>query len=324
MSDVVCVFFTKKARIQEHLKKKKKYFVNKKFPVREMKTIVIIADTGWSIGLVHKDVAASLGEDYEFKFYDHTSFVVADFLNDFHSADLCMTTLWVQDGLFNMLNFKTPEEQRKFVVVCHGVSEIQPNTTWSPHVTYGTVSDILLPFCPVLMHVVPNGVNASRFQRKAHDGKITTLGWCGALRTSWKMSDRAFEIARQAKMPLSIAEALSLDDLKIWYHSIDVLLVTSGPQPHDETGPLPPFEAILSGVPVIGTSVGNFRKVPGPKFSNPEEAARILAELKKDPERVKLLAEEQYHWVMENWTYTTHAAAWKTMFDAAIASQVSK
>jgi hypothetical protein len=80
----------------------------------------------------------------------------------------------------------------------------------------------------------------------------------------------------------------------------------------------------MSGVPVIGTSVGNFRKVPGPKFSNPEEAARILTELKQDPDRVKSLIEEQYHWVMEHWTYKSHAGAWKKMFDAAVTSQVSK
>jgi hypothetical protein len=284
-----------------------------------MKKIVIIADTGWSIGRVHKDVAAALAEDFEFKFYDHTCFVMEDFLDDFHSADLCMTTFWVQDGLFDLCNFKTPEDQRKFAVVCHGVSEITAGRSWFPHVTYGAVSDVLLPFFPLCAHVVPNGVDMSLFQRKPHEGQITTLGWCGCLNTRWKLSDRAFEIARKSRLPLSTAETLSLDDLKIWYHSIDVLLVTSGPRLHDETGPLPPFEAIASGVVVIGTNVGNFSKVPGPKFSTPEEAALILADFKKDPERVKRLAEEQYNWVAENWTYRTHALAWKKMFEAAMA-----
>ena len=71
-----------------------------------------------------------------------------------------------------------------------------------------------------------------------------------------------------------------------WYKTIDVLLVTAGP--------LPPFEAILSGVLVIGTAVGNFQLLPGPKFSKIEEVAVLLKDLKKLPDRVKALAKEQY------------------------------
>jgi glycosyltransferase involved in cell wall biosynthesis len=99
------------------------------------------------------------------------------------------------------------------------------------------------------------------------------------------------------------------------------LLITSGPEPYIETGPLPPFEAIASGIPVIGTNVGNFRKIPGPKFTTTDEAAAIIRVLKSDPAQVRSLAEEQYNWVVENWTYKTLASSWKHMFNVAIASQ---
>ena len=126
------------------------------------------------------------------------------------------------------------------------------------------------------------------------------------------------EIARRSRIGISIAETLFLSDLKEWYHTIDVSLVTSGPELYIETGPLPPFEAIASGVLVIGTSVGNFAKVPGPKFTSVEEAVTIIKHLKSNPEHVKNLAAEQYDWVVENWTYQTLAPSWKVMFESAI------
>jgi glycosyltransferase involved in cell wall biosynthesis len=283
-----------------------------------MKKILVIANMGWSIERVHRDVESALSEHYEFKFYHDSGFYLDEVMREFHASDLCLITMNIQDGVISLFNLHKPADLRKLEVVAHGFGEILKSGNWSPDITYGTVSDILLPFFPLYAHVVPNGVDLSLFQRKPHSGQITTLGWCGALHIRAKLSDRAFEIARKARLPVSIAETLSLDALKIWYHSIDVLLVTSGPHPYDETGPLPPFEAIACGTIAIGTNVGNFRKVPGPKFSTTDEAALILADLKADPERAKNLAEEQYAWVKQNWTYQTHAAQWKSMFDAAV------
>jgi len=282
-----------------------------------MKSIVVLAEVGWSIGRVHHDVAFYLSGHYEFKFYNIFGFLLADFLKDFHKADLCLTTVGWFDTVMGTCKL-SQADLRKMVLVCHGHCEIK-NHKWSPYITYGAVSDVLLPFMATRLHIVPNGVNSSFFDRKMHTGQLKVLGWCGELRNVAKRSDMVFEIARRLKMPVSIAETLTLENLKDWYHSVDVLLVTSGPGPHIETGPLPPFEAIVSGVVVIGTNVGNFRKVPGPKFETVEDAVQILDELRTKPDTVCEIAQEQYKWVMENWTYRTHAESWKTMFDAACA-----
>jgi hypothetical protein len=286
-----------------------------------MKKILVIADIGWSIGRVHNDVALALRDVFEFKFVNQSSFIFQEVQSELNTYDACLTTHNVHEAVIRQFNLTTPEQQRKLVVVCHGHNELAQKYNWSRYITYGVVSDILLPHVPIGTHVVPNGVNPALFTHKNCHGTIKTLGWCGVRYVPIKRADWPTEIARKSHLPVSIAESLSFEDVKKWYHTIDILLVTSGPEVFGETGPLPPFEAIVSGIPVIGTNVGNFSKVPGPKFSTTDEAALILAELKEDPERVKNLATEQYNWVMENWTYSTHAKAWKNMFDAAIAFQ---
>jgi hypothetical protein len=286
-----------------------------------MKKIVVIADSEWSIGRVHKDVALALRDVFEFKFFHQSSFYFEEVKSELSTCHACLTTHNVHEAIIDMFNLRTPAQQSKMVVVCHGHNELLKKYDRSEHITYGVVSDILLPFVPAGTFVAPNGVNLSLFNRKPCTGAITTLGWCGFMATAVKRVEWVTEIARRSHLPVSLAQSLPIDALKEWYHSIDILLVTSGPEPFVETGPLPPFEAIASGTLVIGTNIGNFSKVPGPKFSTADEAVQIVAELKADPERVRNLAAEQYNWVVENWTYKQHAAAWQQMFEAAINKQ---
>jgi glycosyltransferase involved in cell wall biosynthesis len=272
---------------------------------------------GWSVERVHRDVEKQLSDEFEFKFYDCYNFMLQQFLDDFRDYDLCMTTTWQESGLIDLCKLNTPEQQKKMVVVCHGFGEIV-KTTCSKFITYGMVSDVLLCKFPVPAHVVPNGVDLDLFERKPRDGQLNTLGWCGKSSHAWKRSSLLFDIARDSRTAISIAETLGLEQLKEWYHTIDLVLVTSGPNEYDETGPLFPFEAIASGVPVVGSKVGNFGKVPGPKFATVAEAVSIIHELKSDPAKLRNLAEEQYNWVRDNWTYKHFAPAWRGMFRAAI------
>jgi glycosyltransferase involved in cell wall biosynthesis len=286
-------------------------------PVQKLKKVVVLAQLGWSIERVHRDVEKQLSDEYEFKYYNASSFVLQDVLRDFRECDLLMTTAWVQDEMLQICNWRAPEEQKKIIVVCHGFCEIK-RVTFSKFITYGIVSDVLSPVFPNPTHVVPNAVDLDLFERKPRNGQVRTLGWCGTLKQWWKRSNILFDVARDSKTAISIAETLPLEELKKWYHTIDLVLVTSGPNEYDETGPLFPFEAIASGIPVVGTKVGNFGKVPGPKFATVEEAVRIILELKSDPAKLRNLAQEQYNWVRDNWTYAHHAPKWRDMFLAAI------
>jgi len=152
-------------------------------------------------------------------------------------------------------------------------------------------------------------------------GNIKTIGWCGRPEFPSKRFSMAVEIASSVNISITNASEKgwkSRDEIKKWYQTIDILLVTSGPDDWCETGPLPAFEAIASGVLVIGTKVGNFACTPGPKFSTVEEGVQILNDLKRNPKKVKQIARQQYECVMELWTYEKNASQWKSLFNIGL------
>jgi len=281
--------------------------------------IVVFADTGWSIGRVHADVARHLPQ-HTFIFHNQGSFNFQQLLNDFKSSDICLTTL--NNYIYIASLYSNPEDRKKICVVCHGVSEISLIQThksfqgFSPNFTYSVTSDVLIPHHPMKVSVTPNGIDPSLFTYRERNGYIQTLGWCGAHHINVKRVDWSYKIASKCNLSVSIASTLLFEDIKKWYDTIDILLVTSGPDSQVETGPLPPFEAIASGVLVIGTKIGNFKQVPGPKFSTIDEAAAIIKDLKQHPDKVCKIAKEQYDFVMNTFTYNQLAKLWNTMFES--------
>jgi hypothetical protein len=283
--------------------------------------ITVLAHTEWAIGRVHDDIAEKLNE-YTFKFYNQGSFYYEAFLNDAKSSDIIMTTL--NNYIYITSLFKTPEEQTKIVIIAHGINEINNVRAhpqfkeFSKYITYGVTSDVLVPYHPIKPFVCLNGVNPSLFNYRERSGNVTTLGWCGAYEIKIKRFEWSLSISKKTGLSLSIASGLSFDAVRKWYDSIDILLITSGPDISEETGPLPAFEAIACGVLVIGTSVGNFSQIPGPKFSTIEDAIICINSLKNDPEYVCALAKEQYIYVMNYFSTKTTSKAWKKMFEHAL------
>jgi len=235
------------------------------------------------------------------------------FLRDFRTSDVCLTTFNHYKDMLSL--FPKPADRNKIALVCHGYPDLMGGSLSSAF-TYGVTSSVLSSRISAPHHVVLTGVNPGEFTYRETTGLIRTLGWCGWRAIESKRAEWGHVIAKQTKLPISYAETLSPDDLKEWYKTIDVLVVTAGPEPWKETGPLPPFEAICSGVLVIGVPVGNFSLLPGPKFHTTEEAVRILTQLKADPSQVKALAKEQYDCVMAKWTYETTKESWLSMFYA--------
>lgn len=219
------------------------------------------------------------------------------------------------DGYYYLKTFRQLHEFKKFIIVSHGYCEFLSPLP-KEGLIYGATSSYINHFFPSqsLVHFAPNGVNHNFFNYKERTGEIKTLGWCGRIFLESKRYDMAVKIADSLDLPLSNASGngyKTQNEMKEWYHTIDVLLITSGPEKWVETGPLPAFEAIVSGVLVIGTNIGNFSKIPGPKFSTLEEAAEIIEKLKEDPELVKKYAKIQYDTVMSYWTYRTISNEWR-------------
>ena len=281
------------------------------------KKVFVFSDSYWSINRVYRDVEKQLSDEFEFFYMHWGNWTTPEFTKRYNECDLCLTNLIcvhcpMPDLPF--LNFK------KTLFVSHGFPEHTPVKNYPTNYMYGMTSDSIIDLFPKNIPVLytPNGVDPDNFLYRERSGEIKTLGWVGASYQPYKHLDWGQELARKVDLPLRVAEHLKFEEMKAFYQTIDVLLITAIPEEWRETGPLPAFEAIVSGVLVIGSAVGNFRKVPGPKYSTVEEGAQILNELKTDPERVRRIAKEQYECVMKYWTYEQLARYWRSAFYATM------
>jgi len=286
-----------------------------------LKKILVYADSHWSMGSVHKNIAEYLKDEFEFFYYDWAEFNPESIITIIDNFDIILCNMMTLD------RFKSANPNlsyKKFIFICHGYPEIigyncndfKPLEFFPMDALYSVTSMSIAPLFPKGLQVFPtfNGVELEDYIRKEKDGSIRKLGWCGKPTVLSKRSSLGFEIAAKSDLLFSVAASLSLENLKNWYHNIDLLIITAGPEEWKETGPLPAYEAIASGTLVIGTRVGNFAKIPGPKFETVEEAVQIIEYLKTRPDYVKKIALEQYECVKKEWTYGTIHQNWKELF----------
>jgi hypothetical protein len=292
-----------------------------------MKKVMIYGEPTWAIGRIHKDIEKYLCDEFEFIYYDWATTYLDYFKDSCNSVDLILT---VYVGQHYIDQYNPSCNKKKCIFIAHGFEEMQ-GVNPSPDAIYGMVSRSIEHLFPSNLNpiFVPNCVELDHFTHKYHSGSTNVIGWCGNPRVWFKQFHWAQEISTRFRTELQVSSkvsfkdavdwvALPFDDLKKWYSTLDILLITSIPNGQSETGPLPAFEAIASGVLVIGTPVGNFKEVPGPKFSTVEEAVQILNELKSDPERVKQIAKEQYDCIVQKWNYKVVAEKWREMFRSAL------
>jgi hypothetical protein len=293
-----------------------------------MKKVLIYAEPAWAIGRIHKDIEKHLCDEFEFIYYDW-AITSSDscFISSCDSVDLILS---IYMGQHYIDDYNPLCNKKKCMFVSHGFEEFQ-GVNPSPLATYGMTSRSIEHLFPSNLKpfFTPNCVELEHFIHKEHSGSTNMIGWCGAPRVWFKQFNWAREIANQFGTTLHVSSStsfehpndwkpLSFDDLKKWYSTLDIMLITSIPNTQSETGPLPAFEAIASGVVVIGTAVGNFMEVPGPKFATVEEAVHILNDLKANPEKVRQIAKEQYDCVVQKWNYKIVSENWREMFRYAL------
>jgi len=290
-----------------------------------MKLVCILADTKHSIGRVHQDIADAFAGEYEFIFHYDAAHYRHIMLADFDRCDIFLTTFNLLNSLVN--STLKGKDLRKVLFIAHYAHE----WTWvkeSPYLnicSYCTISEAVTESFPGPIHWTPSGINPAFFKYTPRSGQIQKMGWVGNLAWVSKRIDWAREIAAKAELDVSIVTTtIPFLEMSDWYQTIDVYVVTTGPEMSCETGPLPPFEAVLCGVPVIGTRVGNFRLLPGPKFTTIEEAVAILEDLKAHPEKAVALAKEQYDAVMKDWTISAVLPRWRATFEAVIDRSTSR
>jgi hypothetical protein len=293
-----------------------------------MKKLFIWAENSWAVGKIHHNLEKYLSDEFEFIYCDWGSWQERNRLqNEFITCDLFMSCYLGERHMsqhFPGIDFK------KTIFVAHGFEEMNGPIP-SPLATYAMVSRSIEHLFPSNLKpfFTPNCVELDDFNYKEHSGSTNVIGWCGAPKVWFKQFHWARDIAKQFGTELRVTSKTPCEDPNDWlpippeevkdfYSTLDILLITSIPNGESETGPLPAFEAIASGVLVIGTPVGNFKEVPGPKFSTIEEAVSILNELKTNPERVRQLAKEQYDCIVEKWNYKVVSEKWREMLRSAL------
>lgn len=282
-----------------------------------MKKVLVFGRLGWSVDRVHRDIERYLKDEFEFIYYEWSTTIFPELKILYDQCDVCLTTI-PSFNFFQTSKSYIDVDLKKCLFVAHGACEFEvPIPT---DLNYGMTSYEISHFFPnnTPVFLMRNGVEPAHFEYKEHAGEIKTIGWCGSPGVSTKRHDWSYQISNAVSLPLKRAETIPFSEMKDWYHTIDILLITAGPERWVETGPLPAFEAIASGVLVLGTNVGNFSKIPGPKFSTVEEAIIIINELKQNPEEIKRLAKKQYDCVMECWTYKHISIGWRAALNQVL------
>ena len=284
--------------------------------------VVVIADISWAIGKINREIMRRI-PNCDAIFYDPTSFNLDQFMQNMKNCDVCLTTLNLHTGILNTIQDESL--RRKILFVVHGVTETK-DVEYSETLRYSVVSDVIIPRMPSNLNILvtPNGVDPSLYTHRERDGTLKIVGWAGAASVGVKRFHMFQPIVDAAGLQSkSTVHQIPSEQMDGWYQDVDILLILSGPEEFVETGPLPAFEAIACGIPVVGTAVGNFGHIPGPKFSTVEEGIALLEELKKDAERVRDIAKQQYEAVMKDWSYDVTARLWeRALFGSAGKNQL--
>jgi hypothetical protein len=207
--------------------------------------VFIFSDTHWALGRIHRDVMKQL--NHEVRYTNWANYSWHEFMNNYHWCDRCITNLVA----YNSLKPAFPNfDLQKCIFVSHGAVEHE-GMEYDPNLKYGMVSDCLEPLFPqtIKPFLMPNGVDPDNFYYLPQNGELKKMGWCGAPHVESKQIGWAHDVSNQTQIELSVASNLSYEEMKNWYNTIDLLIVTAIPIAHKETGPLPSFEAIVSGVP---------------------------------------------------------------------------
>ena len=159
------------------------------------------------------------------------------------------------------------------------------------------------------VYLVSNGVDTEHFCPSAAP-EVFTVGWVGRVNAAVKRFHLAQMIAKRAKVPLKVASfenRIPHELMPDFYHDCSLLLVTSETEAH----PLPVFEALSCGVPVITTDVGDVREV----ISDGENGFIVPVDFGIDDviEKINLLREDEQLYntmrqnaresILQSWTW---------------------
>lgn len=168
---------------------------------------------------------------------------------------------------------------------------------------------------------MPESVDTNFFKSKEFNKHSYTVGWAGSkerpVKRGHMLKYMDYKVISKADW-LPEIRSLSLNQMIDFYHSIDVLILTS----LSEAQPRVVMEAMACGLPVIATDVGSMRMLLDPEWIVPalpeEEAIEQLNHklhiLHEDVDLREQVGKRNLNHIRENWSWANSIAYWDDMF----------
>lgn len=281
----------------------------------DQKSVLLIVDENWSTGSIAKDLKI-LSKDWRVDIL-HWGKYPDDFSNLLKQYDAVVSFTLIAPVTWPIL--------KDYGVICCGpvdfdliLSQGKPliNKCVGAVSTQTFFKLIQKEKIPSLWFT-PATARLGRFERKIVD-EMNILGWCGDPNSACHFNGQDLKQFNLFKEIVNKSHLLSkvsykdynYDNIQSFYHSIDILICTSV----SEGGPLPVFEAIACGIPVISTDVGLTKEIESiKKFESSEQATEIIEQLKCPVFRRNYI-EKQYIEVDNDWSMEKLLPLWETFF----------
>jgi hypothetical protein len=277
-------------------------------------SVLLIVDVGWSTGTIAKDLAALSSWRVDLCNWCHYPAHLRELLSEYDAVVafvLHTAYQWAplkDHGVICCNDMTLEPPDRALIGKCVGA------------VSPATLRSITKPAYKGGAYLTPGSARLGRFLRQ-ESRPIKTLGWCGMPHNSvayggqdLKRYSMLEEIVKATGLESHVSrQDYGYEEMQQFYDFCDLFLCTS----LSEGGPLPVFEAIACGVPVISTDVGLVKDMDTVwKFSTVAEAVALI-QLLKDPERRVAYCDQQYKQLVDKFSMEHFLPNWEEFFRAS-------
>lgn len=267
-------------------------------------SVLFIADTNWSTGSIVRDLQATSGYAIDMvDWSDRPRDIKAMRLEYDAIIGMTLTVAAAWSDVILDASICCSEKDQEWAISRYGTN-----------VKYPLIGGVSFKVCSKLAEdnpesailYTPATARLHRFEPKNVRNELTTLGWCGVKNSTtsnffgdnMKRYEMFEEICKRTGLtPIVSNKDYNYETMREFYNLVDLFICTS----ISEGGPLPVYEAIACGVPVISTSVGLVSEFKEMKLFSDVDSACALIESLRGKQARQNLACNQYNCLELNW-----------------------